>query len=94
MILLGHIMDHPNLFKRFDHILAAPECRTWSRAASGIYRNKEFIDGHIHIGRLVLPPDSSAVKLLHYKLGSFIPPEFNTTLLFTVVESTSTLLLF
>ena len=67
MILSGHIMDHPNLFKGFDHNHAAPECRTrtWSRAAIGIYRNKEFIDGHIHIGRLVLPPDSSAVKLLH-----------------------------
>lgn len=31
----------------FDVIWAAPECRTWSKAAAGLYRNAENIDGFI-----------------------------------------------
>ncbi len=44
-IISGHIHDHPYLNKAFTVIWAAPECRTWSRASCGTYRNKVFIDG-------------------------------------------------
>ena len=46
MIVCGHIHDHPYLNKAPSVIWLGPECRTWSRAACGTYRNMHFIDGH------------------------------------------------
>lgn len=48
LIVNGLIQHHPNLFKRFNHIHAGPECRTWSRAGSGTHRNSVFIDGFMN----------------------------------------------
>ena len=45
-ITSGHIHDHPHLNKAFAVIWAAPECRTWSKASCGKYRNTIFIDGY------------------------------------------------
>lgn len=39
------ICDHPYLPKCPSVVWAAPECRTWSIASSGRYRNRDFIDG-------------------------------------------------
>jgi hypothetical protein len=36
---------HQHLDKRFNVIWAAPCCTTWSKAANGMYRNIDFIDG-------------------------------------------------
>lgn len=47
-IISGAICDHPHLFKHFKVIWSAPECKTWSKASGGSYRNKEFIDGHFN----------------------------------------------
>ena len=47
-IVSGEICHHPHLFKPFKVIWSAPDCRTWSRASGGSYRNKEFIDGHFN----------------------------------------------
>ena len=44
-IVTGQITNHPHLNKSFSVVWAAPECRTWSKAQSGSYRNMEFIDG-------------------------------------------------
>ena len=41
----GSIRNHPHLYKRFSVVWAAPECRTWSIASNGRYRNKDFIEG-------------------------------------------------
>lgn len=47
MIVNQHTLP-PYLDKRFSIIWSGPECRTWSRAGSGSYRNKHFIDGFIN----------------------------------------------
>lgn len=46
MIIDGRIDGHQHLGKRFNVIWAAPCCTTWSRAANGMYRNTDFIDGY------------------------------------------------
>ena len=46
MIIDGGIGGHQHLDKRFNVIWAAPCCTTWSRAANGMYRNTDFIDGY------------------------------------------------
>ena len=48
MIVNGTIVDHPHLYKPFSVIWAAPECRTWSKAQNGRYRNNNFIDGYLN----------------------------------------------
>lgn len=47
MIVNQHTLP-PYLDKRFSIIWAGPECRTWSRAGSGSYRNKSMIDGFVN----------------------------------------------
>lgn len=42
----NNIQHHPYLDKTFSVIWAAPECRTWSKAQNGRYRNKDFVDGY------------------------------------------------
>mmetsp|Transcript_18243 Transcript_18243/g.32943 ORF Transcript_18243/g.32943 Transcript_18243/m.32943 type:complete len:758 (-) Transcript_18243:365-2638(-) len=44
-IIDGTIRHHPHLDKSFSVMWNAPECRTWSRAQNGRYRNKDFVDG-------------------------------------------------
>ena len=44
-IVNGNIRHHPHLGQTFSVVWSAPECRTWSIAQNGRYRNRAFIDG-------------------------------------------------
>ena len=48
MIKDGQIYHHPHLNKVFSVIWGGPECRTWSKASCGSYRNMDFIDGFMN----------------------------------------------
>lgn len=58
-IVDGHIAHHPHLNKSFSVIWAGPECRTWSRAQCGRYRNMDFIDGR---GNAVLDREAQQAR--------------------------------